>query len=138
MEIAWYKNAIFYSLDVETFYDSNADGIGDFKGLLQKLEYISSLGITCIWLLPFFTSANRDNGYDVMDYYNVDARLGNLEDFKAFVDKARNFGLRVIIDLVVDYASDRHPWFLEARQNRNSPTRKHYKRFRQDGSSKLK
>jgi maltose alpha-D-glucosyltransferase / alpha-amylase len=126
MEIAWYKNAIFYSLDVETFYDSNADGIGDFKGLLQKLEYISTLGITCIWLLPFFTSANRDNGYDVMDYYNVDARLGNLEDFKTFVDKARNFGLRVIIDLVVNHTSDRHPWFLEARQNRNSPYRNYY------------
>ena len=84
----WFCNAIFYSLDVESFYDSNNDGIGDFKGLNSKLDYLADLGVNCIWLLPFFPSPNRDNGYYVMDYYDIDKRLGTPEDFTHCIDKA--------------------------------------------------
>lgn len=114
MNHIWYKNAVFYSLDVETFYDANGDGIGDFQGLIQKLDYLSGLGINCIWLLPFFPSPNRDNGYDVTDYYNIDPRLGTLGDFAEFMDKADQLGIRVLIDLVVNHTSTEHPWFRQA------------------------
>ncbi|WP_337070074.1 alpha-amylase family glycosyl hydrolase, partial [Pontibacter sp. 13R65] len=77
----WYKNAVLYTLDVETFQDSNNDGIGDFRGLISRMDYLATLGINCIWLLPFYPSPNRDNGYDITDYYSVDSRLGNLGDF---------------------------------------------------------
>jgi maltose alpha-D-glucosyltransferase/alpha-amylase len=126
MEQTWYNNAFIYSLDVESFYDSNGDGIGDFEGLTEKLDCIAGLGATCIWLLPFYPSPNRDNGYDVMDYYNVDARLGTLGDFSLFLDKANQLGIRVIIDLVVNHTSIRHPWFQQAREDRNSPFRDFY------------
>lgn len=126
MEHAWYKNAVFYSLDVETFYDSNGDGIGDFAGLTEKLEYIAGLGVNSIWLLPFYPSPNRDNGYDITDYFNVDARLGNPGDFAQFLNKAQQLGLRVIIDLVVNHTSVQHPWFQSAIKNRNSPFRDYY------------
>src|SRR5688500_7166330 len=111
MNNAWYKNAVFYSLDVETFYDSNGDGIGDFGGLISKLDYIAGLGANCIWLLPFYPSPNHDNGYDVMDYFSVDDRLGTLGDFSIFLEKAEQLGIRVIIDLVVNHTSIKHPWF---------------------------
>lgn len=114
MNHIWYKNAVFYSLDIETFYDANGDGIGDFQGLIQKLDYLSGLGINCIWLLPFFPSPNRDNGYDVTDYYNIDPRLGTLGDFAEFMDKAGQLGIRVVIDLVVNHTSIEHPWFKQA------------------------
>ncbi|HEY0067268.1 MAG TPA: alpha-amylase family protein [Flavisolibacter sp.] len=126
MEQTWYNNALIYSLDVESFYDSNGDGTGDFEGLAEKLDSIAGLGATCIWLLPFYPSPNRDNGYDVMDYYNVDARLGTLGDFALFLDKANQLGIRVIIDLVVNHTSIQHPWFQQARQDRNSPFRDFY------------
>lgn len=102
MQNLWYKNAIVYSLNVETFMDSNGDGIGDFQGLINCLDHLSGIGITCLWLLPFYPSPNRDNGYDVMDYYNVDPRLGTLGDFVEFMDQARERGIRVIVDLVVN------------------------------------
>ncbi|WP_207429002.1 alpha-amylase family protein [Pedobacter sp. SYSU D00535] len=120
MNHIWYKNAIFYSLDIETFYDANGDGIGDFQGLIQKLDYLSGLGITCIWLLPFFPSPNRDNGYDITDYYNVDPRLGTLGDFAELMDKAGQLGIRILIDLVVNHTSIDHPWFQEAVENPQS------------------
>ncbi len=120
MKHIWYKNAIFYSLDVETFYDANGDGTGDFQGLINKLDYISGLGVNCIWLLPFFPSPNRDNGYDVTDYYNIDPRLGSLGDFAEFMDKASQLGIRVVIDLVVNHTSIKHPWFKEASGNPDS------------------
>ncbi len=126
MKQHWYKNAIFYSLDVETYYDSNGDGIGDFQGLIQKLDNIAAIGAQCIWLLPFYPSPNRDNGYDVMDYYNIDPRLGTLGDFAQFISKAEQLGLRVIIDLVVNHSSIDHPWFQEARADRKSPYRDYY------------
>jgi maltose alpha-D-glucosyltransferase / alpha-amylase len=126
MKDFWYKNAIIYSLDVETFMDSNGDGVGDFIGLTKRLNYLSGLGVTCLWLLPFYPSPNRDNGYDVMDYYNVDPRLGTLGDFVEFMHQAREHGIRVIIDLVVNHTSDQHPWFQSARADKNSKYRDYY------------
>ena len=126
MEQAWFKNAIFYSLDVETFYDSDGDGIGDFQGLLQKLDCIAALGVHCIWLLPFYPSSNRDNGYDVTDYYAVDTRLGTMGDFAQFLNRSEQLGLRVIIDLVVNHTSVHHPWFQDARRSPQSPFRDFY------------
>ena len=121
MQSNWFKNAIFYSLDIETFLDSNADGVGDFKGLLSKLDYIASLGVTCIWLLPFYPSPNRDNGYDVKDYYRVDDRLGTSDDFRQFMKRASEYNIRILIDLVVNHTSLEHPWFQQARKGRNAP-----------------
>src|SRR5690606_17616870 len=96
----WYKNAVIYCLDVETFADSNGDGVGDFRGLSDRLAYIEGLGATCLWLLPFYPTPNRDNGYDITDFYNVDPRLGSLGDFVDFTRAAHDHGLKVIIDLV--------------------------------------
>jgi len=122
----WYKRAVVYALDVETFQDSNGDGIGDFQGLIGRLDYLATLGITCIWLLPFYPSPNRDNGYDVMDYYNVDSRLGNLGDFAALIREAGERGIRVLVDLVINHTSDQHPWFQQARRDENSEFRDYY------------
>lgn len=122
----WYKNAVFYGLDVATFQDSNGDGIGDFPGLCRRLDYLTNLGVTCIWLLPFFPTPDRDNGYDVMDYFSVDPKLGTFDDFLAFVRGAGERGLRVMIDLVMDHTSDRHPWFQAARRDRHSRYRRYY------------
>jgi maltose alpha-D-glucosyltransferase / alpha-amylase len=117
----WYKRAIIYSVDVETFYDSNGDGIGDIEGLIQRLDYLHGLGVTCLWILPFFPSPNRDNRYDVSDYYAVDPLLGTLGDFTELMHQAHDRGMRVIIDLVVNHTSHDHPWFQEARENPESP-----------------
>lgn len=122
----WYKNAVIYSLHVETFLDANGDGIGDFKGLTRSLDYLAGLGVTCIWLLPFFPSPNRDHGYDISEYLNVDPRYGNLGHFVEFLDAAEELGIRVIIDLVLNHTSTDHPWFQEARKNRHSKYRKYY------------
>jgi maltose alpha-D-glucosyltransferase/alpha-amylase len=111
----WYKNAVIYCVDVETFMDSNGDGVGDFAGLAHRLDHIEALGATCLWLLPFYATPNRDNGYDVKDYYSVDPRLGTFGDFVEFTRAARDRGLRIIIDLVVNHTSIDHPWFQEAR-----------------------
>jgi maltose alpha-D-glucosyltransferase/alpha-amylase len=122
----WWKNAIFYCLDVETFRDGNDDGIGDFAGLTQQVDYLAGLGVTCIWLMPFYPSPNRDDGYDVVDYYSVDPLLGSLGDFVEFVRTARDRGMRVIADLVVNHTSKEHPWFQSARSDRNSAFRDWY------------
>ncbi len=122
----WWKNAVFYCLDVETFQDGDGDGIGDFIGLTQRLDYLAGLGITCLWLMPFYPSPNRDDGYDITDYYSVDPKLGTLGDFVVFVRTARERGMRVIADLVVNHTSDQHPWFQSARADRNSPKRDYY------------
>ncbi len=126
MQNLWYKNAIFYSLDVETFMDSDGDGVGDFQGLTKCLDHLSGLGITCLWLLPFYPSPNRDNGYDVMDYYNVDSRLGTLGDFVQFMHQASDRGIRVLVDLVVNHTSNQHPWFQQARSNKHSKYHDYY------------
>ena len=122
----WYKDAVIYSLDVETFQDSNGDGIGDFRGLGERLDYLSSLGVSCLWLLPIHPTPNLDNGYDVQDYYAVDPRLGTLGDFVEFMHRARERGMRVMLDLVVNHTSTRHPWFQAARRDRSSPYRDYY------------
>ena len=122
----WYKDAVIYCLDVETFQDGNGDGIGDFAGLMDRLDYLDGLGINTIWLLPFFPTPNRDNGYDVLDYYGVDPRLGTPGDFVEFIRAARERGLRVIMDLPVNHTSDQHPWFQEARRDPDSPHHDYY------------
>jgi trehalose synthase len=122
----WWKNAVFYCLDVETFQDSDGDGCGDFAGLTQRVDYLAGLGVTCVWLMPFYPSPNRDDGYDVTDYYSVDPRLGTLGDLVAFLRTARERGIRVIADLVVNHTSDQHPWFQAARADRDSPYREYY------------
>jgi maltose alpha-D-glucosyltransferase/alpha-amylase len=122
----WYKNAVIYCLDVETFMDSNGDGIGDFPGLSHRLDHIEALGATCVWLLPFYPSPNRDNGYDITDFYGVDPRLGSPGDFVNFTRAARDRGLRVIIDFVANHTSIDHPWFQEARSSRKSRYRDWY------------
>lgn len=122
----WWKNAIFYCLDVETFVDSDGDGIGDFRGLTRRVDYLAGLGVTCVWLMPFYPTPNADDGYDVSDYYSVDGRYGTLGDFVEFVRTARERGIRVIADLVVNHTSVAHPWFQEARRDRSSPKRDWY------------
>jgi maltose alpha-D-glucosyltransferase/alpha-amylase len=122
----WYKNAVIYCLDVETFMDSNGDGIGDFPGLSHRLDHIEALGATCVWLLPFYPSPNRDNGYDITDFYGVDPRLGSPGDFVNFTRAARDRGLRVIIDFVANHTSIDHPWFQEARSSPKSRYRDWY------------
>jgi trehalose synthase len=122
----WWKNAVVYALDVETFADSNGDGIGDFPGLTERIDYLSGLGVSCIWLLPFYPSPRRDDGYDVTDHYGVDPRFGTLGDFVEFVRTAQDRGIRVIVDLVVNHTSDEHPWFQAARSDRNSPYHDYY------------
>ena len=116
----WYKNAIIYCLSVGTFMDADGDGIGDFRGLARRLDYLHGLGITAIWLMPFQASPHRDDGYDVSDYYSVDPRYGTLGDFVDFTHGAKQRGIRVLIDLVVNHTSDQHPWFKEARRDPQS------------------
>ncbi|RYD58361.1 MAG: trehalose synthase [Sphingobacteriales bacterium] len=125
-EDLWYKNAIIYSLDLETFMDANGDGIGDFEGLCNRLDYLHTLGINTIWLAPFQSTPNRDNGYDIKDYYSVDPRHGSNGSFVDFMHQAERRGIRVIIDLVVNHTSDKHPWFQSARKDKNSPYRDWY------------
>ena len=122
----WYKNAIVYCLSVGTYLDTNADGIGDFQGLLRRLDYLQGLGVTAIWLLPFQPTPGRDDGYDVSDYYGVNPRYGSLGDFVEFTQGCRQRGLRVLIDLVVNHTSDQHPWFQEARKDPKSKYRDWY------------
>jgi maltose alpha-D-glucosyltransferase/alpha-amylase len=122
----WYKNAIVYCLSVATYLDTNRDGIGDFQGLLRRLDYLQGLGVTAIWLLPFQPSPGRDDGYDVMDYYGVDPRYGSAGDFVEFMQGCKQRGLRVLIDLVVNHTSDQHPWFQQARRDPKSKYRDWY------------
>jgi maltose alpha-D-glucosyltransferase/alpha-amylase len=122
----WYKDAIIYQLHVRTFYDSNNDGIGDFPGLMQKLDYLQELGINVIWLLPFFPSPLRDDGYDIANYRAIHPNYGTLEDFKAFLAAAHARGIRVIIEMVLNHTSDQHPWFQESRSSRDNPKRDWY------------
>ena len=122
----WYKDAIFYEINVRGFYDSNADGIGDLPGLTDKLDYLQWLGVTCLWLLPLYPSPLRDGGYDVADYRNILPAYGTLDDFKNMVDEAHKRGIRVLIDLVLNHTSDQHPWFQSARRTPDSPHRDWY------------
>ncbi len=121
IEDLWYKNAAFYSLDVETFADGNGDGVGDFVGLTDRLDYLHSLGIDVLWLGPFQPSPQRDNGYDVSDHYGVDPRYGSPGDLVEFMHQARRRGIKVVMDLVVNHTSVDHRWFQEARSDPDSP-----------------
>ena len=114
--IHWYKDAIIYELHIKAFKDGNGDGIGDFKGLMQKLDYLEDLGVTAIWLLPFYPSPLRDDGYDIADYFSINPSYGNMQDFKIFVREAHKRGLKVITELVINHTSDQHPWFQRARR----------------------
>jgi maltose alpha-D-glucosyltransferase/alpha-amylase len=122
----WWKDAVVYGVDVKTFQDSNGDGIGDFDGLAERLDYLAELGISCLWLLPIMRSPWRDNGYDIADYFDVDRRLGTLGDLVELLRAARERGIRVITDLVVNHTSDEHPWFRAARSSRDNPYRDYY------------
>jgi maltose alpha-D-glucosyltransferase/alpha-amylase len=122
----WYKNAIIYCLSVSTYMDADGDGIGDFPGLMNRLDYLQGIGVTAIWLMPFQPSPFRDDGYDVADYYGVDPRYGTLGDFVEFAHGCKQRGIRVIIDLVVNHTSDKHPWFQEARSGPKSKYRDWY------------
>jgi maltose alpha-D-glucosyltransferase / alpha-amylase len=122
----WYKDAIIYELHVRAFYDSNDDGIGDFQGLIQKLPYLRDLGVTALWLLPFYPSPLRDDGYDIADYRNVHPDYGTLHDFRVFVQKAHAYGLKVITELVVNHTSNQHPWFQAARRARPGSRKRNY------------
>jgi maltose alpha-D-glucosyltransferase/alpha-amylase len=122
----WYKNAVIYCLSVATFLDANGDGIGDFQGLMRRLDYLQGMGVTAIWLMPFQPSPMRDDGYDVADYYGVAPRYGTLGDFVEFTHGCRQRGMRVLIDLVVNHTSDQHPWFKDARSSPESKYRDWY------------
>ncbi|MCZ7427539.1 alpha-amylase family protein [Micromonospora sp. WMMA1949] len=122
----WYQEAVVYCLDVDTFADSDGDGVGDFQGVIGRLDYLARLGVTCLWLNPIHPSPNEDDGYDATDFYNVDPRLGTLGDFAELLHQASNRGIRVIIDLVVNHTSDQHPWFQSARSSPDSPYRDWY------------
>jgi maltose alpha-D-glucosyltransferase/alpha-amylase len=126
IEDFWYKNAIIYCLSVEKYMDSNADGIGDFEGLSRRLPYLAGMGVTCLWLQPFYVSPFRDNGYDVEDYYSVYSKYGSLGDFVEFMNHIKSLGMRVIIDLVVNHTSVTHPWFQLARRGQRAPFHEWY------------
>ncbi len=122
----WYQEAVFYELYIRAFCDGNGDGHGDFQGAITKLEYIQSLGVDCIWILPMYPSPLKDDGYDIADYMDIHPDYGKLEDFKAFLDAAHQRGLRVITDLVMNHTSDQHRWFQEARKGPDSPYHDYY------------
>jgi maltose alpha-D-glucosyltransferase/alpha-amylase len=115
-KIHWYKDAIIYELHIKAFHDGNGDGIGDFEGLLEKLDYLQDLGVTAIWLLPFYPSPQKDDGYDIADYYNINPAYGDIKQFKHVLKEAHNRGLKVITELVINHTSDQHPWFQRARK----------------------
>ena len=122
----WYRTGVFYSLDVGVFQDANGDGVGDFQGLMARLDYLGRLGVSTIWLNPIYPSPRRDGGYDITDYYDLHPRLGSLGDFATMMHEAGERGIRVMLDLVVNHTSDQHPWFQSARSDPNSPFRDWY------------
>jgi maltose alpha-D-glucosyltransferase/alpha-amylase len=126
MENLWYKNAVFYEISVRAFKDSNGDGHGDLRGLTEKLDYIHTLGVDCIWIMPIYPSPLRDDGYDIADYYNVSNEFGKLDDLKRLIAAAHERGIRIVMDLVLNHTSDEHPWFQASRSDRNSPYRDYY------------
>lgn len=125
-EELWYKSAIFYQVYVRAFYDSNADGHGDIRGLTQKLDYLQELGVNCVWLMPIYPSPLRDDGYDIADFYNIAETFGTVEDLRELIQEAHSRGIHIIMDLVLNHTSDAHPWFQAARHDRNSPYREYY------------
>ena len=119
----WYKDAVFYEVPVKSYYDSTNDGFGDFNGLRLKLPYLHDLGVDCLWLLPFYKSPMKDDGYDIADFYSIQPEYGTMDDFKAFIKDAHELGIRVIADLVLNHVSDQNEWFIEAKKGKDSPKR---------------
>ncbi|MFA6076103.1 MAG: alpha-glucosidase [Negativicutes bacterium] len=126
MKTIWWKETVFYELYMPSFCDSNNDGIGDFRGITQKLGYLADLGIKGIWLTPFYPSPKVDNGYDVSDYCGIDSDYGTMDDFSDFINKAHSLGIKVIVDIVINHTSDKHPWFIESRKSKDNPYRDYY------------
>src|SRR5690606_13660083 len=122
----WHTNAIFYELYLRAFHDANGDGHGDFAGLRQKLDYLQWLGVDCIWLLPYYPSPLKDDGYDIASFFGINPTFGYLEDFRMTVDEIHRRGMKIIADMVVNHTSDQHPWFVEARRSKDSVTRDYY------------
>lgn len=122
----WWKSAVVYCLDIQKFFDADGDGTGDITGLAQRIDYLAELGVTCLWLMPFYPTDNRDDGYDITDYYGVDPRLGTHGDFVELVRTAKDRGMRVIVDLVVNHTSHKHPWFKASRSSKDNPYRDWY------------
>src|SRR6476620_994918 len=123
----WYKDAIIYQLHIKSYRDSNADGFGDFRGLIEKLDHIQQLGANTIWLLPFYPSPLKDDGYDIAAYEEINPTYGTVNDFRAFMEAAHARNIRVITELVINHTSDQHPWFQRARRApKNSPERNWY------------
>lgn len=122
----WYKDAIIYELHVKTFFDSDGDGSGDFRGLMRKLDYLEDIGITAIWLLPFYPSPLRDDGYDIADYFNVNFQFGTMRDFRDFLREAHRRGIRVITELVLNHTSDQHVWFQKSRRAKAGSALRNY------------
>jgi maltose alpha-D-glucosyltransferase / alpha-amylase len=125
-DFLWYKDAIIYELHVRAFQDSNGDGMGDFRGLTQRLDHLEQLGVTALWLLPFYPSPLKDDGYDISDYTSIHPSYGTLDDFRTFLDAAHARGLKVITELVLNHTSDQHTWFQESRSSRDNPRRDWY------------
>src|SRR5947207_706073 len=122
----WYKDAVIYEIHVRAYCDGNGDGIGDFAGLTEKLQFLQDLGVTVVWLLPFYPSPLKDDGYDIADYTNIHPDYGTLDDFKEFLDAAHKRGIRVITELVINHTSDQHPWFQRARRARPGSTERNF------------
>ncbi|MBL1138189.1 MAG: maltose alpha-D-glucosyltransferase [Chloroflexi bacterium] len=122
----WYKDAVFYELNLRAFADGNGDGHGDFIGLIERMDYLVELGVTAVWLMPFYPSPLKDNGYDISDFYNIDPAYGTLDDFKRALAEFHKRGIRVTVDLVVNHTSDQHPWFIESRSSKDNPKRDWY------------
>src|SRR5262245_36415489 len=122
----WFKHAVFYEVLVRAFFDASADGCGDLRGLIDRLDYLQWLGIDCIWLPPFYDSPLRDGGYDIRDFYKVLPEFGTVDDFVALLDAAHQRGIRVITDLVMNHTSESHPWFQESRRDPDGPYADYY------------
>ena len=122
----WWKSAVGYQIYPRSYYDSNNDGIGDLRGIIEKLDYINRLGVNLVWISPFYKSPMDDNGYDVSDFYQVDPLFGTLEDARELIERAHALNIKIVLDLVLNHSSDEHPWFVESRSSVDNPKRDYY------------
>ena len=122
----WWKNSVVYQIYPRSFQDSNGDGIGDIKGIIGRMEYLGRLGIGAIWLSPVCKSPQKDNGYDISDYQDIDSMFGNIEDMENLINEAKKYNIRIMMDLVLNHTSDKHRWFEEARKSKDNPYHDYY------------